>query len=264
MFFCDSELVLEIIGIFKIKRDNYIVENAVTRSYDTLSIRLCGRCEFVCKNTDMVVSEDDILYIPSTINYNQKTDGEEIIAIHFINYNKKNKSGIEVFSPDNPLEFRSEIIRMYEIWNEKKTGYRQKCTSMLYNILYKTAQKLEERSFETQEINRIMNKAINYIHQNYKNESILISEIAKSLFISETYFRRLFKKSYGVSPNKYITSLKLEYASQMLASGFYSVAEASINAGFSDTKYFSRLFKKHYLKTPLEYKKEFQKIDEKN
>ena len=263
MFFCDSELVLEILGIFKIKRDNYIVDNAATRSYDTLSIRLYGTCEFKCKNINMVVSEDDLLYIPSNISYSQKTDGEEIIAIHFINYNKKNKSGMAVFSPDNSMEFMSEIIKMYEIWNEKKTGYRQKCTAMLYNILYKTAQKLEERSFETQEANRIMNKAINYIHQNYKSENILISDIAKSLFISETYFRRLFKKSYGVSPNKYIISLKLEYASQMLSSGFYSVAETSVNAGFSDSKYFSRLFKKHYLKSPMEYKKEFQKIDKK-
>lgn len=263
MFFCDSELVLEIIGIFKIKRDNYIVDDAVIRNYDTLSIRLFGKCEFKSENLDMIVSKDDLLYIPSNISYSQKTDGEEIIAIHFINYNKKDKSGIEIFSPDTPMEFNSEIIRMYEIWNEKKTGYRQKCTSILYNILYKTSQKLEERSFETQEANRIMNKAINYIHQNYKSENILISDIAKSLFVSETYFRRLFKKSYGVSPNKYIIALKLEYASQMLASGFYSVTEVSTNAGFSDSKYFSRLFKKHYLKSPMEYKKEFQKIDKK-
>lgn len=264
MFFSDSELVLELLGIFKIRRESYIVEKSNPRSYDTLSMRRYGSGKFEFENQELSVSKNELLYISSNAVYSQKTDGEEIIAVHFINYNKKDKTGIEIFLPDNPDELYAELEKMYEIWSERKTGYRQKCTSMLYDILYSAAQKLEERSFPTQEVNRIMNKAINYIHQHYKEEQILISELAKSLFISDTYFRRLFKKSYGISPNQYIIALKLEYASQMLASGFYSVTEVSMLAGFPDSKYFSRLFKKRFFKTPSEYKKEFQKTKDFN
>ncbi len=264
MFFSDSGLVLEILGIFKIKRGSYSIESVWGRSYDTLSVRLYGSCEFECEEAKLTVTEKDLLYIPSNANYRQKTIGEEIIAVHFINYNKKNKTGMEVFSSNTPNGLCAEFEKMYEIWSEKKTGYRQKCTSILYDVLYSAAQKLEERSFPTKEVNRIMNEAINYIHQNYKNEHILISELSKSLFVSDSYFRRLFKNSFGVSPNEYIIALKLEYASQMLASGHYSVNEVSLNVGISDSKYFARIFKKRYLKKPSEYKKEFNKKIEKN
>ena len=42
---------------------------------------------------ELSVSKNELLYISSNAVYSQKTDGEEIIAVHFINYNKKDKTG---------------------------------------------------------------------------------------------------------------------------------------------------------------------------
>lgn len=65
-------------------------------------------------------------------------------------------------------------------------------------------------------------------------------------FVSETYFRKLFKKLYSVSPKQYIINLKLETAAQLLQSQLYSVNEACDKSGFADPKYFTRLFKSRY------------------
>ena len=88
MFFSDSELVLELLGIFKIRRESYIVEKSNPRSYDTLSMRRYGSGKFEFENQELSVSKNELLYISSNAVYSQKTDGEEIIAVHFINYNK--------------------------------------------------------------------------------------------------------------------------------------------------------------------------------
>ena len=72
--------------------------------------------------------------------------------------------------------------------------------------------------------------------------------------ISEVYFRKIFKKIYKVSPNKYINNLRLEYASQLLQSGLYRIYEISELSGFTDVKYFAKCFKEKYGISPLAYK----------
>ena len=59
---------------------------------------------------------------------------------------------------------------------------------------------------------------------------------------------------YATSPNHYIIDLRLEYASQLLASGLYTVGEVGAKCGIPDTKYFSKLFKKRFGATPRDYR----------
>lgn len=253
MFFDDSNPVLEILGVFKLRRKNYTHNSNSERYYDSLSLRLSGSCDFESPGGNFSVNEGDILYIPSDIKYKQRTESEELIVIHFVNYNKQEKQAIEIFSSESTARIRAEFERIYDIWSVKKKGYRQMCTSILYMILYLAAESNEK---DYGEINRIMNGAVNYIHQNYKKKDIAVSDIAKRMFVSDSYFRRVFKKNYGISPAEYIISLKLEYASELLSSGHYSVSEVAQKAGYDDTKYFSRIFKKRFSKTPTEYKKQ--------
>ena len=71
-----------------------------------------------------------------------------------------------------------------------------------------------------------------------------VAELADMCYMSETYFRLLFKKIFGVSPMEYCISLKISNAKRFLKSGFYSVAEVSDMLGFKDSGYFNKVFKK--------------------
>ena len=62
--------------------------------------------------------------------------------------------------------------------------------------------------------------------------------------ISNTYFRKIFEKEFGISPLKYINNLRLHHALELLKSGYYSVASVSLMAGFNDPNYFSSFIKK--------------------
>ena len=94
---------------------------------------------------------------------------------------------------------------------------------------------------------------MNYIHKNYKKAEFSVSKLADMLSVSETYFRRIFKRIYHISPVQYVIKLRLEYASQLLLSKLYTVKEVSYKSGFTDVKYFSRVFKEKFNMTPKKY-----------
>ena len=98
-----------------------------------------------------------------------------------------------------------------------------------------------------------LKKSIDYIYANFKNGTIDVSYLAKIACISESHFRKLFKQIYGISPNKYITNLRLEYAAQLLKGNYYRVNEVCYKSGFNDTKNFIKIFKNKYGTTPKKY-----------
>jgi AraC-like DNA-binding protein len=66
----------------------------------------------------------------------------------------------------------------------------------------------------------------------------------------------VFKLGYGITPNRYIISKKLEYAKQLLDVGYLPIAEVADMAGFTDVYYFSKQFKLETGITPGNYKKD--------
>lgn len=253
MFFSENELSLELIGIFKLKREELSIKSNDIRNYDSLSIRLRGRGHFKTENGKISVKKGDLLYIPKNSHYTQNTSGESVIAIHFINYTFDKNSIIEKIAVDD-AEYAENIIRkMYDVWKEKKQGYKYKCISLLYELLY-----FLNRQEQKNKINRIshdsrIKKAVDYIHRNFRNEQIEVSYLAEMCSVSETYFRKLFKKLYSISPKQYIINLKLETAAQLLQSQLYSVNEVCDRSGFTDSKYFAKLFKLRYGCSPKKY-----------
>lgn len=253
MFFSCDELKIELSGVFKIKRESDTVKTSDDREYDSISIRTKGSGTFICKDRSFSVSRGDVLYIPNTCDYTQKTDGETVYAIHFINKTPIVFEREEIMSVEDIDFFEETVKQMYDIWKEQQQGYLYKCTSLLYELIFRLNR--QEHSIKTDgqyRDSRIIN-AIEYIHKNYRSEAIDIGSLALLCSVSEAYFRRSFKEVYGVSPKAYIINLKLDFASKLLKSRLYTVAEVSDKAGFSDTKYFSRLFKRHFGTTPGKY-----------
>ena len=71
--------------------------------------------------------------------------------------------------------------------------------------------------------------------------------------MSEVYFRKLFKKEYGISPQKYIIQLRIQNAVGLISTGYYSLKEIAYMSGYNDCKYFSVEFKKAMGVSPSEY-----------
>lgn len=94
-----------------------------------------------------------------------------------------------------------------------------------------------------------LKNTLKYIDENYAKE-IDIKELANQEHMSYTYFRTIFKKKTGTSPNQYIIMLRLRNASLLLKQTDLSIKEIAESVGFSDQMYFSRIFKKRFGVSP--------------
>ena len=253
MFFSENDISLDLLGVFKIKREAFSLKSAVARNYDSISTRLSGRGVFETDTGRLSVKKGDLLYIPKSAKYNQSTSSETVIAVHFINYTFNKNSKIEKITVDDVEFIDTTIKKMYDIWKEKKQGYRYRCTSLLYELLYFLNCQEHKKKIDSSNHDLRIKKAVDYIHCNFRSEQIEVSFLADMCLVSETYFRKLFKKFYMVSPKQYIINLQLETAIQLLQSQLYSVSEVCEKSGFSDSKYFSKLFKNRYGCSPKNF-----------
>ena len=80
-----------------------------------------------------------------------------------------------------------------------------------------------------------------------------MEEVARLSGASSARFYQMFKRYTGLSPLKYMTTVRLNESLCMLANQASSVKEAAHAVGYSDELYFSRLFKKQMGISPTEY-----------
>lgn len=80
-------------------------------------------------------------------------------------------------------------------------------------------------------------------------QKVSIAEIAGTLHVDRRYLTAVFRKTYGLAPQEYLTQLRLERAKEFLCAGF-SVTNAASMSGFSDLCNFSRRFKAHFGVSP--------------
>ena len=84
--------------------------------------------------------------------------------------------------------------------------------------------------------------------------NITIPELAQLTNLSESSFKREFKKVYNDSPASYLRQHKLRKAEELLMVSELNVTQITFECGFSDVAHFSRLFKNKYGESPSAYR----------
>ncbi len=153
---------------------------------------------------------------------------------------------------DEDRELRTLFLEINKIWFRKDSGYYYRAMNILYKILWLLHTRTSRESFYNPYYKKIK-PAVEYINKHYYLNEIDYNHIADMCGISYVYFRRLFTECMGVSPSKYVTNKKIEYAKELIASGKYKITEVAEITGFCDVYYFSRVFKKLVGSSPLSY-----------
>ena len=100
----------------------------------------------------------------------------------------------------------------------------------------------------------MIRKAITYIRQ-HSTEKLSLADVAEQVFLSPTYFSKIFNQEIGCSFTHYLNTLRIEQSKVLLIEGKLNMAEISAAVGFSDKEYFSRTFKKIVGCSPIKFKK---------
>ena len=139
--------------------------------------------------------------------------------------------------------------RRFNLWNKKELGYKFKCSAILCEIFAECY----TQNYVSKSQNPKIHSSVEYLLKNYKKSDLSIRELADRSFMSEVYFRKLFKEEYGVSPQKYIIDLRIQNAVGLISAGYYSLKEVAYMSGYNDYKYFSVEFKKAMGVSPSKY-----------
>ena len=202
----------------------------------------------------LCVKANDIIYLPKNSNY--VVEASVHGACYAVNFNFYGNDIFEpfVFHAKNKIAVLDLFKNSEQMWRNKPISYENKCKANLYNII--SAMQTEHQiTYHPISTAKSITPGIEYIHSHYNTENINISHLADICGISESYFRKLFYSVFAVSPKKYINTLRLNRAKELLESGMYSVSETAFLSGFFNESYFSREFKKYTGFSPVDYVK---------
>lgn len=247
MFFEKDTIPFNILDVL------YINENSATtytsgRNFDAISFRYHADTIIKTDKNKYHLKDNYVTHFSARSNYKRIAKNEEMIVIHFETMNN-NVKNIEFFESKAPEKLSKLFREIFDCWIEKKVGYKFKCSAIFYEILAECYMQNYHKKDDTSKISA----SIDYINHNYKNSNLTVKQAANRSFISDVYFRKLFKKQFGITPQKYIINLRIQNAIMLISTGYYSLKEVSYMSGYTDYKYFSLEFKKRIGVSPSKY-----------
>jgi two-component system, response regulator YesN len=138
-------------------------------------------------------------------------------------------------------------ISKFSTLNEAKNWIEEICIKLMNH--------LSDKRQNTTKI--LLEKAKDYIIHNYYDDELSIQKLANYLHISSCYLSMIFKKEAGETFLKYLVSVRLNEAKELLSNSDLKTSEIAERVGYPDLNYFSYFFKKNCGMSPREYKNKF-------
>ena len=101
--------------------------------------------------------------------------------------------------------------------------------------------------------NEYVRKAVEYIQNNYARQ-IHVKDVADYVNINRGYLYSLFKEEMNMSPQEYLSNLRLTRAAEQLNTTNYSIEVIATSNGYGDPVVFTKAFKKMHGMSPSKYR----------
>ena len=119
--------------------------------------------------------------------------------------------------------------------------------------VFESAMELRD-AVSQQKYSSLLQKARNYIEENYDNEEISLNMTAAVVNLSPNHFSTIFSQEMGQTFIEFLTEVRMKKAKELLRSTTMKTAEIAFAVGYKDAHYFSYLFKKTQECTPREFR----------
>ena len=249
--FNEKKISFKILSVLKLSWSKNTAY-ASARPFYALSLRLSGNADFTHAKNIYHVETNDIIFVPKDYDYTITSKKDETTLVVHFDILDDTFDQIETFTPINSEIFVDLFQKIYDAWHKKPLGYEYRIDSLFLRIL----ENIAVQTFrQTHDVKHNFFSLLDYLHSNFTDQTLSVEKLAARINISTTYLRQLFTVNLKTTPAKYITKLRLDYASQLLQSGYYTVEEVAELCGYNDSKYFSTSYKKHTGNSPIKTKK---------
>lgn len=225
----------------------------------------------------------DICVINSNEEHRIETQGEITTAHFFITYSliRSVYNGVSSFffcnstsEDDERYEKLRELLNQLlkrKMFCEKEAEEEQheyEYLSVFYKVLgYLTSNFIKKAKTDAgmsmQQKSQMRTLQINeYIMNNY-NQPISLKSLADTLYLSEGYLSRYFKKIYNMSFSAYLRQVRLSHAMSELLYTDKAILQIALDNGFSSISFFNKVFKEEYGKSPSHIRNSAKEMEKK-
>ena len=95
-------------------------------------------------------------------------------------------------------------------------------------------------------------RVVEYVEANLSNE-LTLTELASIASLSPYHFARMFKRTMGLAPHRYVLERRLERAKAMLRRTDATLVDISLSTGFCGQSHFTSTFRRVVGATPTEF-----------
>ena len=240
-----------VLGELKSKR----IIHVNRRHSDGLIFILEGSCHYRFDDgTEFTVTKGDILYLPFQSVYVMSVQSEpyrHIFCDFEFDGDEPRKGAF--YRPKNLSDTET---RFHKLLNTYKTLSRRTFPALLCRLyeIYETILQTGNKIYREKGVQAKLEEAKSFLEENYADPTLSVESLAQRAEMSAVYFRKLFKEQYGMPPSRYLTSVRLKNAKELMKYPFLSLEDCALQSGFSSLPYFCRVFKEATECTPAKFR----------
>ena len=234
----------------------------------------------VGKNTYDLVQDDIVIVWPMEMHSIVDANREDSLVIQFSNafinslfdlrrimHMYRNLHVICINAhPELAAKQKDILLKMKEIFFSERGDREIRCCMLLMEFMLTLLEYKNELSPElknedpygyTDDILKRMIKVTDYIKNNLTADDLSQSTMAQMAGISRDYFSRIFKNVTGMNYSKWLNTIRLEKASELLVQEGRTLTEVAMLSGFQSIPSFNRVFREEKGMTPGDYRSLF-------
>ena len=224
-----------------------------------------GKRHLWCRNQEYDTQRGDVILFNPRETHNCAPVAGEVLDYRAINVpvDVMDKAVKEITGKHIHLQFKDTLIPQAELALSIRELYdvivSQSSLLVREEVFYFLIEQLLEEHMVPVEASRELTEAVKamkeYLDTHYE-ESISLDTLSKISKMSRYQLLRLFTREVGVSPYRYLQSIRIAKAKRLLEQG-EAIGKLALDCGFSDQSHFTNYFKSFIGITPKQYQSIF-------
>ena len=163
-------------------------------------------------------------------------------------------AGSPLILSSNPTKYSDILEKLIRLYGTHSNSLQDDiyASSLLTQLMVNCIRTALDRKVSIRQQEDYYLSIQNYIDENY-HENLNLDLLAQQFSINKFYLQKQFKKKLGLSPNEYLTRIRLEKAKTLLRTTNDTVTQIAQEVGYT-ASYFDNVFKKYESVTPHIYR----------